>query len=79
MATEPLNQVRATAGTDVDDCHCVVVEIGQYRVVGAFDAHAWAEMSPDVARDVARNLIAAANEVEKRQDRDRDEHLGVGV
>lgn len=79
MVTEPLNTVRATAGADVEDCHCVVVEIGQYRIVGGFDAHAWADLSPEDARDCARNLLAAAAEVEKRQARDRDDHVGVGV
>jgi len=78
MVTEPFNTVRASADEDAEGCHCVRIEIGHYRVVGCFDADAYAEMSPEDARDLASNILAATSECERRQRRDKDEHLGVG-
>lgn len=67
MATEPMTTARASAATADDGAPRVLIEVGQYRVVGCFDADGWCEMTPEDARDFARNIITAARDVERRR------------
>lgn len=43
----------------------VLLALGKYRSVGAFDETAWALLTPDEAREMARLLRQYAYEVEK--------------
>lgn len=50
-----------------DDGRPVVsLTMGNYRRVGALDEAAWAELPPGMAREIARKLIAAADEIERQ-------------
>lgn len=52
--------------TNRDDGKPVVaVVMGNMRRVGCVDEVAWAEIPPGMAREIARNLIEAADEVER--------------
>lgn len=56
--------VRAKVDFDDNDKPVVCLEMGNMRRVGAIDLTAWAELPPGMAREIAANLIRAADEVE---------------
>lgn len=57
--------VRATADRDEDDNPVVCITMGNMRRVGAVDEFAYAEIPPSMARQIAVNLIDAADVVER--------------
>lgn len=61
------SSIRVSAETTSrdDGKPAVVVTMGNMRRVGCVDEVAWAEIPPGMAREIARNLIDAADEVER--------------
>ena len=59
--------IRATADRSDDDetRRVVVVTMGNMRRVGAIDEVAWIEMPSGMARQIAADLIEAADAIEK--------------
>jgi hypothetical protein len=45
----------------------VVLELGEWRPVGAFSADAWTALTPEQARELARDLFSAADQMEARR------------
>lgn len=56
--------VRARAHRTEDGRPIVSLVMGNMRPVGCIDEEAWAELPPGMAREIARDLIAAADEIE---------------
>lgn len=56
----------SVCATDKDD-PIVCIEIGYYRLMGCFDADAWAHMAPSEARELANDLMEAARKIEAKQ------------
>lgn len=42
----------------------IVLELGEWRPVGAFSADAWTYLTPEQARELARELFRAADVME---------------
>lgn len=42
----------------------VVLSLGEWRPVGAFSADAWSALTPKQARELARDLFRAADQME---------------
>lgn len=45
----------------------VVIELGEWRQVGAFSVDAWSALTPEQARELARDLFSAADQMEARR------------
>ncbi len=45
----------------------VLIELGEWRPVGAFSADAWTALTPEHARELARDLFSAADQLEARR------------
>jgi hypothetical protein len=45
----------------------VVLELGEWRAVGAFSDDAWSALTPEHARELARDLFSAADQMEPRR------------
>ena len=57
--------VRATADRDEDDNPVVCITMGNMRRMGVVDEFAYAEIPPGMARQIAADLIEAADVVER--------------
>ena len=58
--------VRAKADEDADGRPVITVEFGSRSRTTAFVLEAWAEMRPDMARQIAQELLEAAEMVERQ-------------
>lgn len=45
----------------------VVLSLGEWRPVAAFSADAWTALTPEQARELARDLFSAADQMEARR------------
>ena len=52
---------------DVEGAPCVVVELGEWSRAGGWRSNDWCALSASRARDLARDLMTAADKVEARE------------
>ena len=64
MACKAIRVSAETTNRD-DGKPAVIVVMGNMRRVGCLGEIAWAEIQPGMAREIARNLLEAADEVER--------------
>lgn len=57
--------VRAKPDTTEDGRRIVSLTMGNMRAVGCLDEVAWADLPPGMAREIARELVQAADEIDR--------------
>lgn len=57
----------AELGSDAEGAPCVVIELGEWSRAGGWRSDEWCCLSAARARELARDLIAAAQKVEARE------------
>ena len=57
----------AELSADIEGAPCVVIELGEWSRAGGWRSDEWCAMSAARARELARDLIDAAQRVEARE------------